>query len=219
MIVLLPGIQAGPPEFARLLPLLPHGTRVVALPDSLADSLAAIAAEILANLPTEPLDFVGASFGGLVATAMPAARVRSLLTIGTLPFSGEASKRSGRAANLIQYLPTPVYARLYRRRISSSLAEDGADQELLASVRLPNRDVLAARLRAIGRWHFPPPSVPTTFAWGVTDPWVTWEKGQVERRGYEAVLLPGGHRPHLSHPSEVAGWVRSIAEITDSSRR
>ena len=211
MMVLLPGIQAGPPEFARLLPLLDGQARVIALPDSLADSMPAVASEVLARLPAGAHDFVGASFGGLVVTAMPGERVRSLLTIGTLPFRTLAADRARRAALLVSLLPIPVYARLYRARVRDSLAADNADDELLASIRLPGRDVLAARLRAISSWHFPRPDRPHTFAWGVTDHWVTWEKGAVEQAGYEPILLPGGHRPHLSHPSEVAGWVRASA--------
>lgn len=207
MIVLLPGIQAGPPEFARLLPMLPADARVVALPDSLADTLPAVAAEILARLPPGPHDFVGASFGGLVATAMPANRVRTLLTLGTLPFRTAAANRCGRAAKIIGLLPRPFYHAWYRNRVRESLAEDSADNELIASIRLPDRDVLAARLRAIATWHFPRPECRARFAWGVTDRWVTWHKGEVEQAGYEPILLPGGHRPHLSHPSEVATWI------------
>lgn len=207
MIVLLPGIQAGPPEFARLLPMLPADARVVAMPDSFADTLPAVAAEILARLPSGAHDFVGASFGGLVATAMPPDRVRSLLTIGTLPFRTPAAIRGGRAAKLISLLPRIFYRTWYRNRVRDSLTEDNADEELIASIRLPDRDVLAARLRAIARWTFPQPLARAHFAWGVTDPWVTWNKAEVERAGYEPILLPGGHRPHLSHPSEVATWI------------
>lgn len=218
MIVLLPGIQAGPPEFARLLLLLRHDARVVALPDSLADSLPAIAAEILARLPPGAHDFVGASFGGLAATAMPAERVRSLLTLGTLPFRTPAVDRCARAARIISLVPRPFYKTWYRSRVYESLAEDGADDELLASIRLPDRDVLSARLRAIATWPFPRPARRATFAWGATDRWVTWEKGQVESAGYEPILLPGGHRPHLSHPTEVATWIESLLRRGDREK-
>lgn len=211
MIVLLPGIQAGPAEFARLLPLLPHDSRALALPDSLADRIPDVAAEILAQLPAGAHDFVGASFGGLVATAMPANRVQSLLTIGTLPYRTDAAERSLRASRLIAMFPRWAFRRWYRSRVRQSLGDDGADEELQSSIRLPDRDVLAARLRAIGHWRFPRPAFSATYAWGVTDPWVHWDKGTVQALGFEGVVLPGGHRPHLSHPSEVATWIRSIA--------
>jgi pimeloyl-ACP methyl ester carboxylesterase len=214
MIVLLPGIQAGPPEFERLLPLLPDAL-VYPLPDATADRIEAVAALVEAALPPGAHDLVGASFGGLVATALPADRLRSLTTIGSLPFPNDAARRSGRAGRWLASVPMPIFRALYRSRVRASLEEDSADAELIARVRLPRREVLAARLRAIGHWHFPPPPIRATWMWGVSDRFVTWEKGEVAATGAEPLLLPGGHRPHLSHPSEVAGWIRSIAKAVD----
>lgn len=209
MILLLPGIQAGPPEFARLLPLLPSPHRVLALPDTTDDSLPAIARRVLDELGPGPFDVVAASFGGLVAWAMPPGVVRSLLTIGTLPEHNAAARRSGRMGELLRLMPDRVFAELYAPRVRASLEEDGADAAVLAEVRTPRRHVLAARLRAIGRWELPDrPPCPAAWLWGATDRFVTWDVASVRARGLEPIVTPGGHRPHLSHPSEVLRWVR-----------
>lgn len=202
-MILLPGIQAGPPEFWRLH--LPDA-RILTLPEGDEDSLPAIAARL--DLPDEPVDIVAASFGGLLAWALPPHRVRSLTTIGTLPWRTPAADRCGAAARLVSVLPDRVYRELYRPRVRRSLAEDTADDTILDAVRLPPRRTLAARLRAIAGFEVPAvPPFPTTFLWGATDPWVTWTSGALSARGLDGVVLPGGHRPHLSHPSEVAAWV------------
>ncbi len=209
MLVLLPGIQAGPPEFAHLLPLLRVEHLVLPLPDAAVDSLPEIAALVDALLPAGAHDFLAVSFGGLVAWALPASRVRSLTTIGTLPWRTAAAVRSGRIGRLLPLLPSPLYRRLYQDRVRASLEEDGADADILAQVRPPPRDVLAARLHAIGAWTLPPsPPVRATWMWGATDPWVTWDQTGVQAAGHDGVIVPGGHRPHLSHPSEVARWLR-----------
>ncbi|MBM4369827.1 MAG: alpha/beta fold hydrolase [Deltaproteobacteria bacterium] len=205
MLILLPGIQAGPAEFARLVPLLRREHLVLPLPDSTADRLPDIAAQL--DLPAGEHDFLCASFGGLLAWALPRGRVRSLVTIGTLPSRTEAAERSGRAGRWLHRVPGPLFRRWYRDRVRASLEEDSADPELVASVRLPSPAVLAARLRAIGHWGLTArPPAPATWLWGVTDRFVTWDKGSVAALGMVPEILPGGHRPHLSHPSLVAAY-------------
>ncbi len=217
MLVLLPGIQAGLPEFERLRPLL--GEHVaLPLPDSTVDTLPAIAALVEAALPPGAHDLLGVSFGGLVAWALPKGRLRSLTTIGSLPYRTPATARSGQVGRMLPMLPEGLYRRWYRRRIRASLESDGADDELRLRVYEPPRDVLAARLRAIGGWALPPsPPVVASWLWGATDPFVTWDYASVRAAGHEPNVLPGGHRPHLSHPSEVARWLRSVA--TDPTGR
>ena len=208
MWVLLPGIQAGPPEFSRLARLLSGEVRVLELPVMEADTLPEITAALLRALPPGRHDIVAASFGGLLAWGLPEDRVRSLTTIGTLPFRTAAADKSGRLGGLLPWIPRPLYTRLYRARVRNSLAEDAADPELLAAVRLPSAAVLAARLRAIGGWDLPPrPPVRAAWLWGATDRFVTWNQASVAAAGHEPGTLPGGHRPHLSHPSEVARWL------------
>lgn len=208
-MIFLPGIQAGAPEFSRLAALFPEA-RVLSLPESRAARLRDIAEELADVLPSSPVDIVGASFGGLVAMALPAHRVRSLTTIGTLPWRTDAADRCRNAARILTFTPERVYGELYRPRVRRSLAEDGADDAVLNAVSLPPRDVLVARLRAIASFDLPPlPAFPTTFLWGATDRWVTWTTGALAARGMEGIVVPGGHRPHLSHPSEVATWISS----------
>lgn len=205
--LLLPGIQAGVPELGRLAALLPDGV-VCPLPDSTTDRLPDLAAEVLAQVGPGPFDVVAASFGGLVAWAMPPGVVRRLVTIGTLPEKNAAAVRSGRAARWVRRLPDRVYRELYGPRVRASLAEDGADDDLQLAVHLPRRDVLAARLTAIGRWDLPArPPCPATWMWGATDRFVTWDVAHVRTLGFTPVVVPGGHRPHLSHPSEVRRWL------------
>ena len=208
MTLLLPGIQAGILEFARLLPLLPDAV-AVPLPDVDDDSLAGLAARVLAEVGPGPHDVIAASFGGLVARAMPSGAVRKLVTIGTLPERTAAAVRSGRAGRLLRWTPDRLYRELYAGRVRDSLLEDGATPEMIEGWRPPARAVLAARLRAIGAWELPD-RLPagSTWMWGATDRFVTWDEARVRALGGEPLVVPGGHRPHLSHPSEVARWVR-----------
>ncbi len=208
MWILLPGIQAGPAEFRRLTPLLRGEFRVLPLPEVQSADLREHAAALVSTVPEGAHDFLAASFGGLVAWGLPAERVRSLTTLGTLPWRTPAADQSGRLGHALRLLPDPLYRRLYRSRVRQSLAADGADDDVLAAVSLPSAAVLSARLRAIAAWNLPAhPPVRATWMWGVTDPWVTWEKAGVEAAGHEAIVVPGGHRPHLSHPSEVVRWL------------
>jgi hypothetical protein len=210
MWILLPGIQAGPTEFRRLTPLLRGEYAVLALPEVESGDLREHSAALASTLPAGAHDFLAASFGGLVAWGLPAPRVRSLTTIGTLPWKTPAAERSGRIGRLLPLLPRVLYRRSYRARVRQSLAADGADDDVLAGVKLPSPAVLAGRLRAIDGWNLPTrPPVRATWMWGVTDPWVTWDKAAVEAVGHDALVLPGGHRPHLSHPSEVARWLHT----------
>ncbi|MFZ5479178.1 MAG: alpha/beta fold hydrolase [Myxococcota bacterium] len=207
MIVLIPGIRGDPSEFARLLPILPEA-RAVAIPDDAGDRLSTVAARLLAELPDEPIDVVGASFGGLVGWAMPAARVRTLTTIGTVPWRTPRAARCAWAARALRVLPDRVYAEVYGPRARAAMREDGADERLMEEVRVPPRRALADRLAAIAAWGLPPrPPAPGRWLWGATDRFVTWDEGDVRARGMEPMALPGGHRPHLSHPSEVARWL------------
>lgn len=208
MWILLPGIQAGPAEFRRLLPLLRGEVRALPLPQLVSSDLREHSAALASTLPDGAHHFLAASFGGLLAWGLPAERVRSLTTLGTLPWRTDAAERSGRIGRLLPLLPGLLYRRAYRARIRQSLTADGADDDVLAAVTLPPAEVLAGRLRAIAGWQLPPrPPVRAIWMWGVTDPWVTWDKAGVEAAGHDAIVLPGGHRPHLSHPSEVARWL------------
>ena len=205
-LVLLPGIRGDPAEYARLVPRLGREVVVLPLPETEEDDLAAIAARL--PLPEGPIDVVGASFGGLVAWALPPGRVRTLVTIGTVPFRTPAARRCGPMGLALRFCPDRIWREAYVPRARAALIEDGADDSLVDRMHLPPRRVMAARLRAIARWGLPDrPPAPATWIWGATDRFVTWDTGEVTARGMRPVVVPGGHRPHLSHPSEVARWL------------
>jgi pimeloyl-ACP methyl ester carboxylesterase len=207
-LVLLPGIRGDPSEFTRLVPRL-GGFRVhlVSLPAA-GPRLRDIAAAVLGGLPSGSWHVVGASFGGLVGWALPADRVRSLTTIGTLPHPTPRARRMRWAAAVMRRMPERLYREVYGPRARASLTDDGADADLLDAVYLPPRDVMADRLAAIAAWGLPAhPPGRATWIWGATDRFVTWNVAGVRARELDPIVVPGGHRPHLSHPSEVARWL------------
>lgn len=205
--VFLPGIRGDAREWAAMAPYVDDAL-FLDLPAAPLPSLAAQAEAVAARLPPEPVEVVGASFGGLVARALPPERVRRLCTVGTLPARSAAAVRAGRQAPLVAVLPRPLYAALYAGRSDADWQVDEPDGRWLAVVPIPERAALAARLRAIGRWGLPDRvTAPTRWLWGATDPWVTWSAATVLALGAEPVVVPGGHRPHLSHPAEVARWL------------
>jgi hypothetical protein len=111
-------------------------------------------------------------------------------------------------AGALRRLPRRVYHELYAPRARASLQEDGADDTLLDHVRIPDRDVFADRLAAIAAWGLPArPPGPATWLWGATDRFVTWTVTEVRACGMEPLVVPGGHRPHLSHATEVRRWL------------
>lgn len=211
LLVLLPGIRGDATEFVRLVPRLPAWRmRLVTLPDA-GPRLADIAAAVARDLPEGAWDVVGASFGGLVGWALPPGRVRTLTTIGTLPHPTPRALRMRWAAALLRRTPHRVYREYYSSRARTSLEEDGADGDLLDAVTLPPRDVMADRLAAIAAWGLPEvaPGKRPTWLWGATDRFATWSAAEVREAGLEPIVTPGGHRPHLSHPTEVARWIPS----------
>lgn len=210
-IVLLPGIRGDATEYARLVPRLKGWTvRLVTLPDA-GPRLVDIAAAVARDLPAGAWHVVGASFGGLVGWALPKERVRTLTTIGTLPHPTARARRMRWAAAVLRCTPDRLYREYYGVRARESLQEDGADGGLLDSVYLPPRAVMADRLAAIAAWGLPAvtPGLRPTWMWGATDRFATWTAAEVRAEGKDPIVVPGGHRPHLSHPTEVARWLPS----------
>lgn len=209
-LVLLPGLRGDPTEYAALAPRIPGRTlRLVTLPDA-GPRLTDIAAAVARDLPAGEWDVLGASFGGLVGWALPPDRVRTLTTIGTLPNRTPRAARMRAYAAVVRRLPERVYQEIYGPRARASMAEDGADGALLDAVTIPPGRVLADRLAAIAAWGLSarPPGRHPTWLWGATDRFISWSSAEVTAAGMEPVVVPGGHRPHLSHPTEVARWVR-----------
>lgn len=206
--VFLPGLRADAREWARLDPHLDGAPALfLDLPDA-GPALAGVAAAVLDRLPPSPVEVVGASFGGLVARALPPARVRAMTLIGTLPAPSPAARRAGRQGRAIRLLPRPLFAALYAERSDIEWLQDEPDGAWLARIPVPARDPTADRLLAIARWGLAERvTVPTRWLWGATDPWARWSVADVHAAGAEPVVVPGGHRPHLSHPAEVARWL------------
>lgn len=212
-VVLLPGIRGDAREWGPLRSYLPEDSVALDLPTLPSPSLLLDhASGLLAQLPEGPLVLVGASFGGLVARALVALHARPIThvcTIGTLPAPSPASRRAGWSAPLVRHLPGRLYRELYGARAEADWLADDPDRERYAALQLPSQTALAARLGALGRWSLPPRvQVPSTYLWGATDTYARWGHADVEAVGGVPVIVPGGHRPHLSHPAEVAAWVR-----------
>ncbi len=203
-VALLPGLRGDPAEFCPLLALLPSA-RLLGLPASLDDTLAAIAAR-LPDADLIDVDvIIGASFGGLVARALVASgRTRAtLVLVATLPhpLAPPEARRCAVLGRLVPLLPSPVYRALYGRRAAQEWAED-ADSPW-SGEGLPTADVLGARLRAIAAWGLPPIPTGTVCVWGERDRFATWTEADVRGWGGVPAVLAGGHRPHLSHPDRL----------------
>ena len=173
---------------------------------TLADHAAALAD----HLPAGPCVFVAASFGALVVRALPPARVARLIAIGALPLPSAAQRRCRALGPMVRRLPRPIYTKLYGARARRDWLTDEPDPRRYDTLRLPPPAALAARLDAIGRWGLPARvHTRTVWLWGAADPYARWSHADVLAIGAAPVVLPGGHRPHLSHPWSVAEWVRS----------
>lgn len=215
-IVLLPGIRGDGAEMAPLAEALAgrRGGRVhrIDLPTLTArgTTLHEHAAALAALLPPGPNLVVAASFGALVARALPPGHMASLVAIGALPCPSRASRRCRLLAPLVRRLPPRAYAALYGVRAEREWRADDPDPLRYSTLALPPQTVLAARLDAIGRWGLPlQVTTPTVWIWGASDPHARWTPDDVTTLGARAVVLPGAHRPHLSHPSAVAEQVPS----------
>lgn len=208
-LVLLPGIEGDARVFLRLEPLARRWpVQAHDLPPRAALDVAAISELLDADLPPGPLVLVGASLGGLVARCVAARwprRVRGLVTIGSLPERLLLPAGLSRRAVLAGHLPEGAWRRLYRRRLARLLAEEGVHVDLAAELLegLPPAWLHGARMAAIRAWGVPPGCpVPTLSLRGQVDREAPWRGADVARAlpqsGFETV--PGGHRPHLTHP-------------------
>ncbi len=212
--VLIPGIRGDPCEFAALAPLLP-GERILVATSLLQlrsrptpQTLSEFSARLLEHLPPGRWRVIGASFGGLIARGLPAERVEVLVTVGTLPAPSPASRRAGWMGRIVPLLPSPLYHRLYSRHDGKTREVEGS---AAVELRAPPGPELGARLRAIGRWGVPTLGGPGRLAlWGSSDPWLTWNEADVRAEGWTPGVVPGGHFPHISHPDEVWGAIRSL---------
>lgn len=208
-LVLLPGIEGDARVFLRLVPLARRWpVEAHDLPPRAAADVDGLSALLEADLPPGPLVLVGASLGGLLARCLAARwprRVRGLVTLGSLPERHLLPAGLSRRAGLAGRLPEAAWRPLYRRRIAGLMAEEGVDPAVAAELLegLPPAWLHRARLAAIRAWGVPPGCpVPTLSLRGQVDREAPWSGAEVARAlpdsGFETV--PGGHRPHLTHP-------------------
>ena len=205
-LVLLPGIEGDARFFLRQVPLAARRP-VAALSLPAADTIPELAAALVSHLPKSPVVLFGASLGGLVGWQLALEhpqRIAGLITLGSLPDPGLAPRRLRPAGRVLAALPAGLFSALYRRRIAARLAEEGVPPALQSALLslLPERDTLAARLRAVASWQpAGPPPVPTLWLRGQFDQEISWDTITVQRAlpsvGVETV--PGGHRAYLTH--------------------
>ncbi len=207
VILLIPGVRGDPAEFDHLAPML-GGFHLLrpAIPEDAGADLRSIAAALLAGVDAPRFHVVAGSFGGLLAWAFPEDRVASITAIGTVPGPTPRTRRAGWVGRALRAAPERLYREVYGAHVRAGLAEDGVPADTPSF--LPSRRALADRLVAIGAWGLPArPPRPSTWMWGATDAHVTWGSHDVRMAGMEPLCVPGGHRPHLSHPAEVRRWL------------
>jgi pimeloyl-ACP methyl ester carboxylesterase len=176
--------------------------------------------ELLEALGLERADFVGHSFGGMVACEVAAAfprRVRRLALLAPLGFWRDAE----RVVNWMMVNPPDLPRHVFR------------DPDGEAARRMFAADDVAARVRltwamgATGKFIWPIPDkglkkrihrvkAPTLLVWGKEDRLVppVYADEFVRRLPGARVQLVGdaGHAPHLEHPAAVAQMVGDFLE-------
>ena len=213
-VLLLPGVEGDSRVFCHLDPLARR--RSVLAMDLLTGhrTLQEQAAALLAAVPSERFTVLGVSLGGLIGWAMSLlepARIRGIVTLGTLPHASCIPPRLSSWAALLRRLPQQLVRPLYRRRINARMREEGVgrlERDMLLS-RLPSGSVLAERLSMVDAWGLQPPPVASLWLSGQHDTEVRWSLQDAQRFLPDtlAQVVPGGHRAHLTHPVPLCGFV------------
>lgn len=217
-LILLPGIEGTARVFARQHSLAARRpVYAVDLPDGeTIDEIARRVADLAGHLGEVAV--LGASFGGLVGRAWAElGGVTALVTVGTVPAPALRPASLALARRLVGHLPAGVFRRLYRRRIAARMREEGVARALAAPIlaALPDRDLLCRRLDAILGWNPQrPPAVRTLWLRGQLDREAGWSAAAVARYlpGVAFEIVPGGHRPMLTHPEALHAAVERFLD-------
>lgn len=169
----------------------------------------------LASMEIGSVHLLTGSFGGLVARCLPPERLRSWVTVATLPDRDLMPRGVKLQARLLRAMPGPLLEELYRRRLRRSLAQDGLPPDLVMrmSARGLDAETLRGRLRGVMDWDLGPlPPCPTTWVLGDTDPQARWTVAEVLARcpGVTVSHVSGGHRPYASHPAPLAALLDEL---------
>lgn len=213
-LVLLPGVEGDSRVFCRMTPLAQRRAVVALNLMSGQQTLLKQAAALLAAVPARRFSVLGVSLGGLVGWAMSLLepeRIRSIITLGTLPHPSYIPPHLGSWAALLRRAPPLLVRTLYRRRIRARMREEGVgpqERDMLLS-HLPSGLVLAERLSMVRAWGLQPPPVPSLWLQGQHDQEIHWSLRDVQRclPATMVQVVPGGHRAHLTHPVPLCGFV------------
>lgn len=216
-IVCLPGFAGLQRLMEPLAEALAPGAMALALPEGGPRE----AAEQLSQaLPVDKVHIVAASYGGLVASWLPAERVASLVLIGTAPDREAAGFSAVHRAFL--HLPDSVAEALYRHHLRRELRREGVEDIESWVASCPSPASLRRRILGIASWEVAPwPAVPTLWLAGLEDDQSDWTDDRV-RSGLGAVdviRVPGRHRPHLTGACGLArvlvSWWTGLAESAE----
>jgi pimeloyl-ACP methyl ester carboxylesterase len=220
-LVLLPGVEGDAGIFEPLAPLARRRELIALDLPARGDTLAAIAAALLPQIAAPRFAIFGLSLGGLVGRALLSqapGRVAGLITLNTLPDRSLLPAGVARAPAVLGLLPAGVFSRVYRRRIARRHLEEGLPAALSVQLldRLPGRDTLIERLRAIDRWGLDPVvSAPHLVLRAQVDTEAPWTLGEAQAAHPRArvMTVPGGHRAPATHPGPLVGL---LAEQLDA---
>lgn len=213
----LPGFLGDARVFEPIGPLLAarRSTYALDLPPGPPRAAAAALDRALDALGLDAVHLLTGSYGGLVARCLRPGRLRSWVTVATLPDRDLMHPGVRLQARLLRALPAPLVEASYRRHLRRELPRDGvpADLAMRMSARGLDAALLRARLQGVLDWDLGPlPPCPTTWVLGDTDPQARWTVAEVLARCPDVTVshVSGGHRPYASHPAPLAALLEPL---------
>ena len=228
-LYLLPGTMCNALLWSEMLPQLTASFKVSYVPTPFGDNLDVMLDRLLAFLPDEPVDLVGFSLGGYLASLMAIRyplRVKKIFIIanssGVLPASEIAQRQEA-----LRFVNQHGYAGMSRRKAASLIDHNHPntdaivaiirqmDKELGKTVFLSQMNATTDRPDQHQDFHQLP--IPTTFYYSANDRLVDsgWIDDCVENNGnFEQIIQPGsGHMLPLEQPQSLVehlvNWSRS----------